>query len=65
MGHVQDTLVSTSMISNVFMKVHTAMIWTKIFFSKSYEQTDLKTAIVKCPNKTHFYTQFLPFKLIT
>ena len=58
MGHVQDTPVSTSMISNVFMicqmKVHIVSYnLDQIFFSKfkihtlpNYEQTDLKTAIV-------------------
>ena len=58
MGHVQDTPVSTSMISNVcmicHMKVHIVSYnLDQIKFSKSkihtlpnYEQTDLKTAIV-------------------
>ena len=58
MGHVQDTPVSTSLISNVcmicHMKVHIfSYNLDQIFFSKSnihilpnYEQMDLKTAIV-------------------
>ena len=58
MGHVQDTPVSTSMISNVcmicHMKVHLVSYnLDQFFFSKSkihilpiYEQTDLKMAIV-------------------
>ena len=59
MGHVQDTPVSTSMISNVcmicHMKVHIVSYnLDHIFVSKSkihylpiYEQTDLKTAKVR------------------
>ena len=54
MGHVQDTLVSTSMISWYVMKLHIVSYnLDQNFFSKSkihilpiYEQTDLKTAIV-------------------
>ena len=58
MGHVQDTPVSTSMISNECMICHMKVYIVsynldQIFFSKSkihimpnYEQTDLKTAIV-------------------
>ena len=58
MGHVQDTPVSTSMISNVcmicHMKVHIVsynldqkkISKSKIHTLPNYEQTDLKTAIV-------------------
>ena len=58
MGHVQDTPVSTSMISNVcmicHMKVHIVSYnldqkkfsKSKIHTLPNYEQTDLKTAIV-------------------
>ena len=58
MGHVQDTPVSTSMISNVcmicHMKVHIVSynldekkkLESKIHTLPNYEQTDLKTAIV-------------------
>ena len=58
MGHVQDTPVSTSMISNVcmicHMKVHIVSYnldqkkfsKSKIHILPNYEQTDLKTAIV-------------------
>ena len=58
MGHVQDTPVSTSMISNVcmicHMKVHIVsynldqkkISKSKIHTLPKYEQTDLKTAIV-------------------
>ena len=58
MGHVQDTPVSSSIISNecmiCHMKVHIVSYnLDQIFFSKSkihilpnYERTDLKTAIV-------------------
>ena len=58
MGHVQDTPVSTSMISNVcmicHMKVHKVsynldqkkISKSKIHILPNYEQTDLKTAIV-------------------
>ena len=58
MGHVQDTPVSTSMISNVYMichmKVHIVSYnldqknfsKSKIHILPNYEQTDLKTAIV-------------------
>ena len=60
MGHVQDTPVSTSMISNVcmicHMKVHIVsynldqkkISKSKIHTLPNYEQTDLKTAIVEC-----------------
>ena len=64
MGHVQDTPVSTSMISNVCMVYHmkvniVSYNLDQIFFYKihtlpNYEQTDLKTAIV-----TPIYCQFL------
>ena len=59
MGHVQDTPVSTSMISNVcmicHMKVHILnynldpkkILKSKIHTLPNYEQTDLKTAIVR------------------
>ena len=59
MGHVQDTPVSTSMISNVCMicrmKVHIVSYnldqkkfsKSKIHTLPNYEQTDLKTAIVQ------------------
>ena len=59
MGHVQDTPVSTSMISNVcmicHMKVHIVSYnldqkkfsKSKIHTLPNYEQTDLKTPIVK------------------
>jgi len=58
MGHVQDTPVSTSMVSNVcmicHMKVHIVSYnldqkkfsKSKIHTLPNYEQTDLKTAIV-------------------
>jgi hypothetical protein len=58
MGHVQDTPLSTSMISNVcmicHMKVHILsynldqkkISKPKIHILPNYEQTDLKTAIV-------------------
>ena len=58
MGHIQDTPVSTSMISNVcmicHMKVHIVSYnldqkknsKSKIHTLPNYEQTDLKTAIV-------------------
>ena len=58
MGHVQDTPVSTSMISNVcmicHMKVHIVSYnldpkkfsKSKIQILPNYEQMDLKTAIV-------------------
>ena len=61
MGHVQDTPVSTSMISNVcmicHMKVHIVsynldqkkISKSKIHILPNYEQTNLKTAIVTCP----------------
>ena len=66
MGHVQDSPVSTSMISNVFlifhMKVHIVsynldpqkMSKSKIHTLPNYEQMDLKTAIVHVvvPNNT-------------
>ena len=64
MGHVQDTPVSTSMISNVcmicHMKVHIVsynldqkkISKSKIHTLPNYEQTDLKTAIVI---PTHFW----------
>ena len=60
MGHVQDTPVSTSMISNVcmrcHMKVHIASYdldqkkfsKSKIHILPNYEQTNLKMAIVAC-----------------
>jgi hypothetical protein len=60
MGQVQDTPVSTSMISNEFMichmKVHILsynldqkeISKSKIHILPNYEQTDLKTAIVTC-----------------
>ena len=59
MGHVQDIPVSTSMISNVCMichiKVHIVSYnldpkknsKSKIHTLPNYEQTDLKTAIVR------------------
>ena len=59
MGHVQDTPVSTSMISNVcmicHMKVHMVsydlgppkISKSKIHILPNYEQTDLKTALVR------------------
>ena len=58
-GHVQDTPVSTSMISNecmiCHMKVHIVsynldqkkISKSKIHILPNYEQTDLKTAIVR------------------
>ena len=59
MGHVQDTPVSTSMVSNVCtcMKVHIVsnnldqnkFSKSKIHILPNYEQTDIKTAIVACP----------------
>ena len=69
MGHVQDTPVSTSMISNVCMvcdmKVHIYSYnldqkkfpKSKIHTLPNYEQTDLKTAIVEGPK-----TDILPRK---
>ena len=64
MGHVQDTPVSTSIISIVgmicHMKVHIVSYnldqkkfsKSKIHTLPNYEQTDLKTAIVTCNKKT-------------
>ena len=62
-GHVQDTPVSTSMISNEcmirHMKVHIVsynfnqkkISKSKIHILPNYEQTDLKTAIVEQPER--------------
>ena len=64
-GHVQDTPVSTSMISNVcmicHMKVHIVsynldqkkISKSKIHILPNYEQTDFKTAIVKNDDSNH------------
>ena len=69
MGHVQDTPVSTSMISNVcmicHMKVHIVSYnldqknfsKSKIHTLPNYEQTDLKTAIVTSKEEMEFFTK--------
>lgn len=68
MGHVQDSPVSTNMISNecmiYHMKVHIVSYnLGQIFFSKSkihvlpiYEQTDSNTAIVQSQYRTEILT---------
>ena len=63
MGHVQDSHVATTMISNesmiYHMKIHIAsyklglkkISKSKIHILPNYEQTDLKTAIVEQPER--------------
>ena len=75
MGHVQDTPVSTSMISNVcmicHMKVHIVsynldqkkISKSKIHILPNYEQTDLKTAIVNIDGLNQFSSKLITLTL--